>query len=398
MNILHVLNHLSPEDGYAIRSINIIKNQNKYHDIHVLTSSSNEESKKDKIVTLDNVLYHSFQSNKCMDFRYVGSMYKSYVFRKNIKEIVINDEIDVIHTHSPAYYPKQSYKASHAKNIPIIYEVRGVWEDTEVALGSFSENSWKYKHRKNAETKIMKKVDCIITISEGLRNDIINRGIEENKVYTIPNGVDSDIFVPIKKNHELAQKHILTESAVIAYIGSIRKLEGIEYLIKAMPYVVHHNKNVKLLLIGGMDEIEYIEELKNLAKDLGVAKSILFIGRVPHNEILNYYSLVDIIVIPRIRAKVTELVTPLKPLEAMAMEKLVICSDVGGLRELIQDNKTGILFEAENAFALSEKINYFVENEGERNKIGKAARKYVVAERNWKNITKNYDEIYTHII
>jgi PEP-CTERM/exosortase A-associated glycosyltransferase len=393
MKILHILHHLSPEDGYAVRSNYIIENQSQHNKLCVLISPFDAESKKGRLVALDNVKYCHFQRNKVMSIRYVGRRYRDYRFKKNIAKIVKQDDIDIIHAHSPAYCPQQAYKISKARNIPLIYEVRGVWEDTNAALGGLKENSEQYNAIKTAENDIMKKADCIITISEGLKNDIILRDVDKDKIYVVPNGVDTDKFVPIKRDERLVVKHDLAESAVVGYIGSIRRLEGIEYLIKAMSNVLKTNNNAKLLLIGG-GESEYIEELKTLSKDLGIAKKILFIDGVSHNEILNYYSLVDIMVIPRIRKRVTELVTPIKPLEAMAMEKLVICSDVGGLMELITDNETGILFEAEDAFELSNKINHFIENEDKRNKIGKTARKYVVAERNWKNITRKYNDIY----
>ncbi len=151
------------------------------------------------------------------------------------------------------------------------------------------------------------------------------------------------------------------------------------------------NHDLRLLLVGGGPEEE---RLKELARELGIQDKVLFTGRVPHTEVQKYYDLVDLLVYPRVPVRLTELVTPLKPLEAMALNKVMVASDVGGHRELIRDGETGNLFVAGDVNDLAKTILRVLENRATWPSQIAAGRKFVEQERSWKNSVARYVPVY----
>jgi glycosyltransferase involved in cell wall biosynthesis len=141
---------------------------------------------------------------------------------------------------------------------------------------------------------------------------------------------------------------------------------------------------------GGPQQVE----LQALAARLGVSDKVMFVGRVPHQEVSRYYNLIDILVYPRLSMRLTELVTPLKPLEAMAQGKLFIASDVGGHHELIRNLETGVLFKAGDVRDLASKVLYLLSDTTRGLDIVAAGRQYVENERTWKAVVSRYAEIY----
>ena len=228
-----------------------------------------------------------------------------------------------------------------------------------------------------------------MVISEGLKNDIVSRRVvQDENIWIVPNGVDVTRFKPIPKDTALINDLGLSGKVVIGYISSLRRLEGISGLIESMEFI---DKEASLIIVGDGPEKT---ALRNRAEELGISDRVMLTGRVPHKDILRYYSIIDIFVVPRINARVCHIVTPLKPLEAMALGKCVLASRVGGLSEMIIDGETGLMFEPENIRDLSEKLNYLVKNKEARNSLGQSALEYVREERNWEVVCKRFFEIY----
>ncbi|GAA3250140.1 hypothetical protein GCM10020258_04810 [Sphingomonas yabuuchiae] len=166
-------------------------------------------------------------------------------------------------------------------------------------------------------------------ICEGLRGDLIARGLPQDKIIVSPNGVDLGLFgQPLARDEALAEELGLADAEVIGFIGSFYDYEGLDDLIAAMPRLVAARPKARLLLVGG-GPME--AALRAQADRSPVAAAIRFVGRVPHQQVERYYSMVDILAYPRKKMRLTDLVTPLKPLEAMAQGKLVAASDVGGI-------------------------------------------------------------------
>ena len=182
---------------------------------------------------------------------------------------------------------------------------------------------------------------------------------------------------------------------VIGYIGSLVSYEGLDLLINSLPLVQQSTEvKFKLLIVG---DGAYMEKLQDLTNNLGLTDLVLFTGRVPHEEVERYYSIVDIAPFPRLPQPVTEMVSPLKPFEAMAMEKAVIASDVHALAEIVQHEETGLLFEKGNATSLSDTLTRLINDSKLRSKYGKAARIWVEQKRDWNSISLTLDNVYTKL-
>jgi len=153
--------------------------------------------------------------------------------------------------------------------------------------------------------------------------------------------------------------------------------------------------NVRVLLVGGGPQEVF---LKRLAEERGIADKVIFTGRVPHTEVQCYYDLIDVLVYPRLAIRLTELVTPLKPLEAMAQGRLVVASDVGGHRELIRDGETGVLFRAGDATELAAGILELLARPQRWATLEAAARRFVESERNWSGSVARYRPVYAAIL
>ncbi|GAG81842.1 unnamed protein product, partial [marine sediment metagenome] len=184
---------------------------------------------------------------------------------------------------------------------------------------------------------------------------------------------------------------------IIGYIGRLSWYEGIDILIKSIPCVLKKIQNIILVLIGNINK-DYLKYLKQLSRELNISKYILLLSAIPHREITKYYSIIDIIVLPRLNLNVSRLVTPLKPLESMALKTLVIASDLPALRFTIKPEKTGDLFKAEDPEDLASKIIYYLRNPEKRNKIEEFARDYVEKNFSWKKVVPNYRKIYDDLL
>jgi glycosyltransferase involved in cell wall biosynthesis len=182
---------------------------------------------------------------------------------------------------------------------------------------------------------------------------------------------------------------------VLGFLGSFYAYEGIDLLVEALPGILRDVPNARVLLVGGGFEEA---RLKQQVERLGLQQQCLFIGRVPHADVERYYSLVDLLVYPRRSIRLTELVTPLKPLEAMAQGKLLIASDVGGHRELIRDGETGLLFKPDSADALAAAVRQMATLRDRRDSIRLAGRRFVEQERTWAASVARYQPVYEALL
>ncbi|PJB44343.1 MAG: glycosyltransferase WbuB, partial [Comamonadaceae bacterium CG_4_9_14_3_um_filter_60_33] len=233
------------------------------------------------------------------------------------------------------------------------------------------------------------------TICEGLRADIVARGVPSAKVTVIPNAVNLNAFsLGSPPDPALLAKHNLTGCTVIGFIGSFYAYEGLDLLLAALPTLLKARPDVKVLLVGGgVQETN----LRQQAQALGVADKVVFTGRVPHQDVNRYYDLIDVLAYPRHPMRLTELVTPLKPLEAMAQGQLFVASDVGGHKELIEHNKTGVLFKAGSADALAQALLGLLNNPALWPVLKANGREFVENVRNWKNSVANYVAPYERL-
>jgi PEP-CTERM/exosortase A-associated glycosyltransferase len=313
-----------------------------------------------------------------------------------IERVVAHWRPDIIHAHSPVLNAMAARRVARHYGIPLIYEIRAFWEDAAVGNGTGSEHSARYWLTRQMETHAARSVDAVVVICEGLRDDLVARGIDSRKITISPNGVDMEMFgTPIAPDPVLRTQLGLDDADVIGFIGSFYDYEGLDDLIEAMPYLVNQRPRARLLMVGG-GPCE--QALRAQAAASSVADTIRFVGRVPHDEVENYYSLIDIMVYPRKAMRLTELVTPLKPLEAMAQGKLVAASSVGGHRELIRDGVTGTLFAPDNPLDMALSLANLFAHRHMWDARRRVARAFVETERNWSSNILRYQPVYEWLI
>jgi PEP-CTERM/exosortase A-associated glycosyltransferase len=296
---------------------------------------------------------------------------------------------DILHAHSPALNGLAAHRASQRLGVPLVYEIRAFWEDAAVGNGTGTEGSAKYRLTRALENHVVRHADHVAVICDGLKDDLIERGVSASKIVVSPNGVDLELFgSPAPVDEELAASLGLTGKDVTGYIGSFYDYEGLDDLIAAMPMM---ESNAHLLLVGGgpMEEALRVQSEASCAAD-----RIHFVGRVPHEEVERYYGLVDILAYPRKRMRLTDLVTPLKPLEAMAQGRLVAASDVGGHKELIRNGDTGTLFAADDPASIARSLDAMLANRAGWDAMRDRARTFVEAERNWQTNIYRYEPVY----
>jgi PEP-CTERM/exosortase A-associated glycosyltransferase len=395
MKVLHVLDHSVPAmSGYSTRSWNIVHFQRALGlDPVVLTSPKHPVPGPEREV-LDGIIYYRTPGPSGLPARlpYVSELALMLRLTARIVRVARTEGARILHAHSPVLNGLPALWAGRRLGIPVVYEARAFWEDAAVDHGTTREGSARYRITRRLETALFRRADRVVVIAAAMRNEIARRGIAVSRVTVVPNGVDADRFSPLPRNEALARRFALNGGCVLGFIGSFYRYEGLQFLVEAVPDLRRRLPGARVLLVGAGEEDA---ALRALGTELGDA--VIFAGQVPHAEIQQYYSLIDIFVCPRRRMRLTELVTPLKPLEAMAMGQAVLASDVGGLAELIQDGVTGVLFPAESSSALIAAAGRLGSDREARLRMGERARQSVLKERTWRQVVGRYLPLYEAI-
>jgi PEP-CTERM/exosortase A-associated glycosyltransferase len=399
MKILHILDHSIPlHSGYTFRTKAILEQQRKlgWQTFHV--TSPKQAVAAAPIEKVDDFTFYRSEKPKgvlaTMPILDQWTIVQSLV--KRLDEIIPEIKPDILHAHSPALNGLAALKVAKKYNIPLVYECRAFWEDAAVDHGTTTEGGLRYRFTKMLETFVFKQADAITTICEGLRSDIMARGIPAEKITVIPNAVDIEHFAyGVEPEQTLRAQLGLQNKTVLGFIGSFYAYEGLPLLLEAFPKILEKRPETRLLLVGGGPQEALIKKKTN---ELGLEQQVIFTGRIPHERVQDYYNQVDIFVYPRLSMRLTDLVTPLKPLEAMAQGRLVVASDVGGHKELIEHQRNGYLFNANDADALAATVLNLLNQSQQWEQLRVAGRSYVEQERNWTKSVSFYKNVYTHLI
>lgn len=397
MHILHLLDASVPNhSGYTFRTRNILRHQNKMGWTTASVTGLNHVARK-TLETIDGLRFYRTRAleRSCVRF---PPLYQVNVFNRlasRLDEVIKTEKPDVLHAHSPALNGLVALRASRKHKLPVVYECRAFWEDAAVNHGTYAEWSLRYRMDRALESYVFTKADAVTTICEGLGTEITSRGIVQEKITIIPNAVDTEHFTfNTAKDDVLAAKHGLLGSTVIGYIGSFYAYEGIPLLLDSLPLILAQHPDVKLLLVGGGRQETVIQDRVD---ELRLREHVVLTGRIPHERIQEYYNLVDLMIYPRLQMRLTDLVTPLKPLEAMAHGNIVVASDVGGHRELIRDGVTGKLFSAGSSAALAATVGDLLGHRKQWSAIRRSARDYVERERTWPLSISRYRSVYSSL-
>ena len=314
-------------------------------------------------------------------------------FTKRIIEVAKSESADIIHAHVPYRVGIPAMRAARELGLPFVYEMRGMWEESAVASGRWKAGGLAHRRFRRMETKVLREADSVICISETLRQEAISRGVSEDKISVVPNAVD---IVTQQEESELLHemKENLQGKLVVGYIGSLRELEGVDLTAKAVSILKEQGVDVNFFVLSsesGQDE------LRDYCQSLGIAEQSHIVGPVPHEQVAPFYDLIDVFVVSRPDTRVTRLVTPLKPFEAMRSGRAVVMSDLPALAEIIEDGETGRLYPTGDAQALSEIINQLLQDESKRAKLGEAAKSWIIENRTWHHVTIKIPQIYRRI-
>jgi PEP-CTERM/exosortase A-associated glycosyltransferase len=399
MKILHVFDHSIPlQSGYTFRSRAILRAQRQrgWQTVH-LTSGKQGDTRA-AIETVDGLEFHRTPPPHAWTTR-IPALDQCAILAalaRRVREVIARERPDLVHAHSPAINGVAAVRAARAAGVPVTYEIRAFWEDAAVDHGTSREGGLRYRATRALEEWVLRRVDAVFTICEGLRADLVARGLPASLITVIPNAVDAEHFqFGLPRDRALAEQLGIGDRPVLGFIGSFYAYEGLVDLVRALPTVVARRPELRVLLVGGGP---CHAEVAALVRALGLGGNVILTGRVPHAEVDRYYTLVDVFCYPRRPMRLTELVTPLKPLEAMAQGRLVLASDVGGHRELIRHGDNGWLFEAGAPTALADGILAAFAASERWPELRMAGRRYVETERNWPRSVAGYAPVYERLV
>lgn len=399
LRVLHVLDHSLPlQAGYAFRTAALLREQQAmgWQTFHVTSpkhygATADVESAGGFEFHRTRVAQGGWRRWPVLD--QVGVVMDT---AQRLEGLWPTFRPDIVHAHSPCLMGLAALNVARRHGTPVVYEMRASWEDAAVDHGTTTEGSLRYRASRALETYVLKRVDGITTICEGLAGDIASRGVAREAITLVRNAVDARDFQPIVARDEpLAERLGIGAGPVLGFAGSFYGYEGIDVLLRAVPSFAAAHPGVEVLLVGGGPAEP---ELRRLATELGIEARVRFTGRVPHDQVRSYYSLIDVLVYARKSMRLTELVTPLKPLEAMALQRTFVASDVGGHRELIPDALRSYVFRAGDHDDLSRTLLRVLAERDRWPELLGAARRYVVEQCTWARSARCYRDVYSRAL
>jgi len=399
---LYFLHNSLPWDsqGYSTRSHSIVKALNSQgwkvsavtrlgypFDRHTETPAHNVP----EVADIDGVTYHRL-GRKIGRISNTATFLTAYAERA--AELVSELKPAILHAASNHWNGLVANHVARELGLPSIYEVRGLWEVTSLSRYPGYEYTSRYRIHVRLETQAAQDADHVFALTQALKQELIRRGVDGQKITLLPNCVDAARFEPRTRDLELEAQLDVSGKTVIGYVGSLNEYEGLDLLIEAAAELAKTRTDFKVLIVGsGIEQ----ERLAAIVAELNLGTHVIFTGRVPHSEVEKYYSLIDIAPFPRLALPVCEMVSPLKPFEAMAMQKACIVSSVDALTEIVQDGVTGRVFEKNSAADLMRVLGELLDNPSQIREFGTSARSWVLNNRTWEHDTVIAHEIYERL-
>lgn len=301
----------------------------------------------------------------------------------------------ILHGASNHWNGLAAVKTGRLLGIPSVYEVRGLWEITRSSRDPEWGRSDQYRYIARMEADAARGATKVLAITQALKTELVERGVDEDKIVLVPNGVDTERFTPLPRDEELATQLGVAGKTVIGYVGTIVDYEGLDLLLEAVRNLRRTHDGFHVLIVG---DGAALESLRAKAETTDLEDVVTFTGRVPHAEVERYYSLIDITPFPRLPLPVCEMVSPLKPFEAMAMGKAVVASDVAALAEIVSPGATGLLHEKGDAESLTGQLAKLLDDPSLMTDLGARSREWVVAERDWRSIASTIARTYSDLL
>jgi PEP-CTERM/exosortase A-associated glycosyltransferase len=397
MRILHVLHHSYPEaDGYSIRSDALLNGQRDLGwEVAVVTSAQHRDPNGPPPAQqeINGISYYRTAASPPR-LPLVREWMLMSALRGRISTAIREWKPDLLHVHSPVLCAMPALDA--AGRLPVVYELRDLWENASVDRGKFAEGSPMYRLAQRLEERAVRRADAVVTICQALRDEISSRCPNLRRLHVVANGVDVDRFQPAPADPAAQLRWNPERAPLMAYIGAFQAYEGLDVLLRAFMLIRQTLPTARLLMVGSGPEDE---NLRLLAKELRFPEgAVTFTGRLPHAEVGPVYSIADVLLYPRRLTRTTALTTPLKPLEAMALKKAVLASDVPALRELVHEGENGVVFRAGSPASLAEQSVRLLGDPNLRARLGEGGRRYVESERRWPTLIARYAEVYEPLL
>lgn len=314
---------------------------------------------------------------------------------RGIADLARERHAGLIHASSLYDVGMAGLGAARRLGVPFVYEMRGLKQLLEDARQPLFSSSPRRAYLDQLEGTVARSADALLVITEALGREMVGLGVDPERITVVPNGVDASRFTPRGRNEALAERLGLSGTTVIGYVGGLVHYEGLDLLFRATAQMRERRQDFHVLVVG---DGAHQRTLHALVEELDLGEMVTFTGRVPHEDVEEYLSLVDITPFPRKPFKVCELISPIKPFEAMAMRKTVVASDVAALAEIVEDGVTGRLFAKGDADDLARVLEELLDAPEERARLGDAARTWVVEERDWRRIVGVVDGVYRELL
>ncbi|HEX2361423.1 MAG TPA: glycosyltransferase family 4 protein [Jiangellaceae bacterium] len=397
-SVLHLVTNALPEvtAGYTVRTHGIAAAQRAIGlDAHVATRLGFPVTAGHlgaaRSVEVDGVPYH-----RIVPFRWLPAT-DDRALRLDIDQtakLVTRLRPAVLHAHSKHINAQVALALADRFGLPVVYEVRGFLEETWRSRGHDS-HADRYRLARQAETRCMSAADAVVTLAETMKAEIVGRGIDPARVTVIPNAVDHG-FLDRAPDPGPTRRRLgfLADDVVVGLVTTVNPYEGIETLLEAVSTLHGRGEPVRVLVVGGGPALA---GLRGRATDLGLGETAVFTGPVPFADIRSYYAAIDVFCVPRADTPVTRLVTPLKPLEAMATGRPVVASDLAPLREIVDPGRTGMLATPGDPTSLAGAIEPLLYDATSRSRMGVAARQWIAEHRTWTAAANRYRDLYRRL-
>ena len=389
-SIVHVLDHALPElSGYSIRSHNVLRVLCGHGLPVVAMAPAPAGALREE--EIDGVPYVRLPARGAA----LASLPRMLALFGDLRRQLAARPVRLVHAYTPVRVGLPALWAARWARVPMVYEIRGLWEETAVERGRLTPGSPRYRLSRRLEGWLMRRADGLAAISHGLIGEARQRGVAPERIFHVPNGVDARGFRPEAPDPRLVERHGLQGRVVFGFVGTFFAYEGVDVLLQAFAALRAEVPGARLLLVGdGETEAALRAEIRRLQ----IGADVVMTGRVPHAEVRRYYSVCDVLVYPRRRSRCTELITPLRPLEAMAMGRPVVASDLSALRELVRHGETGLLVSPDDPAALAAAMTRLATDRDYRSRLQDAARRFAAEERDWRGLAAVYAGAYARLL
>lgn len=395
MRVLHVLHHIYHYAcGYRMRSEYILRYQREQGlEVAVVTSADHEQGQErvedaPRFPIWRTPPFRPSALPGVREWQLVRSL------ERRVRSAIREWKPDLVHAHSPVLVGLPAARAARSCRVPFVYEERDLWENASVDLGKFTERSPQYRVARALDTWTLHQADAVVAICDEMKRELAPRCGGADRVTVVGNGVEIELFPPELPAERGRGRWKLEGKRVLAYVGTFQPYEGLELLFDALPEILRHVPNAHLLIAGNGTQEEVLRER---ARRPDVASHVTMAGRLPHSEVWEAYGAADLMVYPRILTRTTALTTPLKPLEAMAMGKAVLGSDVPAMKELVKPGVSGQVFQAGIATDLAQNCIRMLTDDPGRAALGCSARRFVIEERQWGHLVARYKNVYARV-